>query len=65
VASIFLLIFLDLIESGSDGWNFHLEGAKKLIASTYPPFESQAGVNQGPRGTVQDIRGFITTQIHL
>jgi hypothetical protein len=65
VASIFLLIFLDLIESGSDGWNFHLEGAKKLIASTYPPFESQAGVNQGPGGTVQDIRGFITTQIHL
>ncbi|KAJ5664472.1 hypothetical protein N7507_005203 [Penicillium longicatenatum] len=65
VASIFLLIFLDLIESGSDGWNFHLEGAKKLIASTYPPSESQAGVNQGPGGTVQDIRGFITTQIHL
>ncbi|KAJ5753095.1 hypothetical protein N7520_010012 [Penicillium odoratum] len=65
VASIFLLIFLDLIESGSDGWNFHLEGAKKLIASTYLTPESHAGVNQGPGETVQEIREFITKQIHL
>ncbi|KAJ6109128.1 hypothetical protein N7486_001362 [Penicillium sp. IBT 16267x] len=65
VASIFLLIFLDLIESGSDGWNIHLEGAKKLIASTYLQSESQAGVNQGPGKTVQDLRGFIVQQIHL
>ncbi|KAJ5096846.1 hypothetical protein N7456_007567 [Penicillium angulare] len=65
VASIFLLIFLDLIESGSDGWNFHLEGAKKLIASTYPQFENQAGINQGPGETLQEIRGFITRQIYL
>ena len=65
VASIFLLIFLDLLESGSDGWNFHLEGAKNLIASTYPQSESQAGINQGPGDTVQEIRGFITKQIHL
>ncbi|KAJ5917340.1 hypothetical protein N7466_010894 [Penicillium verhagenii] len=65
VASIFLLVFLDLIESGSDGWNFHLEGAKKLIASTYLPSGSPAGVNQGPGETLQEIRGFITKQIHL
>lgn len=64
MASIFLLIFLDLIESGSDGWNFHLEGVKKLIAS-YLPCGSQAGVNQGPGETVQEIRGFIAKQIHL
>ncbi|KAJ5798766.1 uncharacterized protein N7503_006271 [Penicillium pulvis] len=64
MASIFLLIFLDLIESGSDGWNIHLEGVKKLIAS-YLPSESQAGVNQGPGETVQEIRGFIAKQIHL
>ncbi|KAJ5291946.1 hypothetical protein N7478_001197 [Penicillium angulare] len=65
VASIFLLIFLDLIESGSDGWNFHLEGAKKLIASTYPQVENQAGINQGPGETLQEIRSFITRQIYL
>ncbi|KAJ5937711.1 hypothetical protein N7454_004053 [Penicillium verhagenii] len=65
VASIFLLVFLDLIESGSDGWNFHLEGAKQLIISTYLPSGSPAGVNQGPGETLQEIRGFITKQIHL
>ncbi|KAJ5161714.1 hypothetical protein N7492_007106 [Penicillium capsulatum] len=65
VASIFLLIFLDLLESGSDGWNFHLEGAKNLIASTYPQTDSQAGINHGPGQTVQEIRAFITKQIHL
>lgn len=65
VASIFLLIFLDLIESGSDGWNFHLEGAKKLISSTYPKSDDQNGINQGPGETVQEIREFITKQIHL
>ncbi|KAJ5725445.1 uncharacterized protein N7483_006802 [Penicillium malachiteum] len=65
VASIFLLIFLDLIESGGDGWNFHLEGVKKLITSLYSQSELQAGVNYGPGETVQEIRGFITNQIHL
>ncbi|KAJ5578386.1 uncharacterized protein N7459_007350 [Penicillium hispanicum] len=65
VASIFLLIFLDLLESGSDGWNLHLEGAKNLIASTYPQSVSPAGVNRGPGETVQEIRGFITKQIRL
>jgi hypothetical protein len=65
VASIFLLIFLDLLESGSDGWNFHLEGAKNLIASTYKHSEDQAVVNDGPGETVQEIRGFIQKQIYL
>ncbi|KAJ5676856.1 uncharacterized protein N7477_002489 [Penicillium maclennaniae] len=65
VASIFLLIFLDLLESGSDGWNFHLEGAKNLIASTYKDFKDQAVINHGPGGTVRDIRDFIMKQIYL
>ncbi|KAJ5359489.1 uncharacterized protein N7496_011902 [Penicillium cataractarum] len=65
VASIFLLVFLDLLESGSDGWNFHLEGAKNLIASTYPQNDSQAGINHGPGQTVQEIRAFITKQIKV
>lgn len=65
VASIFLLIFLDLLESGSEGWNFHLEGAKSLITSHLPLLESQAGVNNGPGQTVQQIWGFISSQIHL
>ncbi|KAF3398562.1 hypothetical protein F1880_006294 [Penicillium rolfsii] len=65
VASIFLLVFLDLLESGSDGWNYHLEGAKNLIASTYPQSGSQAGINHGPGRTVQEIRAFITKQIKV
>lgn len=65
VASIFLLIFLDLLESGSEGWNFHLEGAKSLILSHRPLLEAQAGVNNGPGQTVQHIWGFISSQIHL
>jgi len=65
VASIFLLIFLDLLDSGSDGWNFHLEGAKRLITSHQPLLDSKAGVNDGPGQTLQDIWGFISKQIHL
>lgn len=59
VASIFLLIFLDLLESGSDRWNVHIEGAKNLIAL----LNQQTGYNPGQ--TVQEIRGFITKQIYL
>ncbi|OQD78512.1 hypothetical protein PENDEC_c001G00818 [Penicillium decumbens] len=65
VASVFLLIFLDLLESGSDGWNFHLEGAKSLIASIYKHSEDQAVINQGPGETVRGIRDFIMKQIYL
>ncbi|KGO38952.1 Protein of unknown function DUF3468 [Penicillium expansum] len=65
VASIFLFIFLDLLESGSEGWNFHLEGVKSFITSHRPLLEAQAGVNNGPGQTVQQIWSFISNQIHL
>jgi hypothetical protein len=65
VASIFLLIFLDLLESGSDRWNYHLEGAKNLIASIGPSSRSQVGNQQDPGRTVCAIRNFITRQIYL
>ncbi|KAE8354852.1 fungal-specific transcription factor domain-containing protein [Aspergillus coremiiformis] len=61
VASIFLLIFLDLLESGSDKWNFHLEGAKRLITHS----QLQSGASQDPGRTVQEIRKFIIRQIRL
>lgn len=61
VASAFLLIFLDLLESGSDRWNYHLEGTKRLVAQIRP----QTGVQQDLRQTVQGIRGFIVRQIYL
>ena len=61
VASAFLLIFLDLLESGNDRWNYHLEGTKRLVAQIRP----QTGVQQDLRQTVQGIRGFIIRQIYL
>ena len=64
VASIFLLIFLDLLESGSDKWNFHLEGAKRLITNGQLN-ELQAGKSQDPGRTVEQIRKFILKQIHV
>ncbi|KAF7183562.1 hypothetical protein CNMCM7691_003841 [Aspergillus felis] len=60
VASIFLLIFLDLVESGNDRWNVHLEGAKALLSLS----KSLSQVND-PGWTVQKIRSFITKQIYL
>lgn len=59
LASIFLLIFLDLLESGSDRWNVHLEGAKSLIA-----FKQPLG-NDNPGQTVQEIRNFVAKQIYM
>ncbi|KAB8255852.1 fungal-specific transcription factor domain-containing protein [Aspergillus pseudonomiae] len=64
VASIFLLIFLDLLESGSDKWNFHLEGAKRLITNGQL-HEVQAGSSKDPGRTVEQIRKFIIKQIHV
>lgn len=31
LAAIILLAFLDIIESGSGAWSYHIEGAKKLL----------------------------------
>lgn len=63
-ASIFLLIFLDLLESGSDKWNYHLEGAKNLIASTWPSAQSQ-NVHKDPGRTVEAIRTFVSSQLYV
>jgi hypothetical protein len=65
LASIFLLIFLDLLESGSDRWNVHLEGAKSLITCNKSLFELPGSVAYGPGQTVQEIRDFISSQIYL
>ncbi|OBT53418.1 hypothetical protein VE04_07002 [Pseudogymnoascus sp. 24MN13] len=64
-ASIFLLVFLDLLESGCDRWNFHLEGAKNLIASIWPSSGLETANELDPGRTVQAIRSFITRQIYL
>ncbi|KAL6231627.1 hypothetical protein BDW75DRAFT_233440 [Aspergillus navahoensis] len=56
VATIFLLVFLDLLESGCDRWNYHLEAAKTLMMLT---------PSHDPGRTIERIRKFIVKQIHL
>ncbi|PKX90590.1 uncharacterized protein P174DRAFT_462782 [Aspergillus novofumigatus IBT 16806] len=65
VASAFLLIFLDLLESGSDKWNFHLEGIKSLMAQ-FPASQAPRTMTSQDMGTtVQGLRDFILRQIYL
>jgi hypothetical protein len=65
VASAFLLIFLDLLESGSDKWNFHLEGIKSLIAQVPASQAPRTMASQDMGTTVQGLRDFILRQIYL
>jgi hypothetical protein len=68
VASIFLLILLDLLESGGDEWHFHLKGAKSLITSSVHqlPLEVNSGAaKRQPTQIVQEIRNFVVQQIML
>ncbi|PWY79514.1 hypothetical protein BO94DRAFT_558693 [Aspergillus sclerotioniger CBS 115572] len=65
IASAFLLIFLDLLESGNDNWNFHLEGIKKLINCISHTDGSQTTAQQGLGATIQGLRDFIVRQIYL
>ncbi|KAH2230499.1 hypothetical protein KXV37_003016 [Aspergillus fumigatus] len=64
-ASAFLLIFLDLLESGSDKWNFHLEGIKGLIAQIPSPQAPRTIASHDLGTTIQGLRDFILRQIYL
>jgi hypothetical protein len=66
VASIFLLILLDLLESGGDEWQVHLKGAKGLITGSLhqSPLETATEVSQKePTQMIQGIRDFVIQQI--
>lgn len=65
MASIFLLIFLDLLESGSDRWNVHLEGVKRVIETNPLLSGPDMNTSQDPGRTILQIRNFITRQIYL
>lgn len=65
MASIFLLIFLDLLESGRDRWNYHLEGLKRLLEINPLLSGTETTPVQDPGRTILDIRSFITRQMYL
>jgi hypothetical protein len=67
MATILLLIFLDLLESGIDGWNSHLQGARSLLMLSHPLIEPNPGccLKADPGDMVRDTRTFITEQLLL
>ncbi|KAL5364715.1 fungal-specific transcription factor domain-containing protein [Aspergillus floccosus] len=67
MASILLLIFLDLLESGIEGWKYHLNGAERLVNLSHSLLEPSVGANSnsGSGETVEVTRRFITRQFSL
>lgn len=67
MATILLLIFLDLLESGIDGWNFHLRGVKGLFNLYWSLIEPgySGNTNNDPGDTIQETRRFIASQFSL
>ncbi|CAG8269047.1 unnamed protein product [Penicillium olsonii] len=66
-AAILLLIFLDILESGIDGWKSHLRGVKSLVGLywTLKSPVSSGTFHKDPGDTVQETRRFIATQFSL
>lgn len=70
-STILLLIFLDILESGIEGWNFHLRGARGLVNFCSSIMDS--GLSSIDEGNLQDssvkidsdTRDFITRQFTL
>ncbi|KAL4915658.1 fungal-specific transcription factor domain-containing protein [Aspergillus aurantiobrunneus] len=64
LATVLLLIFLDLLESGINGWNCHVQGAKALHQSLAESGSNgNADIDRGE--TVPEIRQFITRELFL
>ncbi|UKZ71123.1 uncharacterized protein TrAtP1_012086 [Trichoderma atroviride] len=64
LASILLLIFLDLLESGIDGWSLHIQGAK-VIHQLLAELGSNGDTKVDHGQTATEIRQFITRQLFL
>ncbi|KAM0517045.1 hypothetical protein ACHAPE_005157 [Trichoderma viride] len=64
LASILLLIFLDLLESGIDGWSLHIQGAK-VIHQLLAELGSNGNTEVDRGETATEIRQFITRQLFL
>lgn len=67
MSTILLLIFLDLLESGIEGWEYHLHGAEGLVNLSRSLLGPSASgyINSNPGDTVQETRRFIARQFSL
>lgn len=63
MATILLLIFLDLLEFGIDGWDYHLQGAKGLV-NLYQSLNT-GSQSEDSGETAQEVRRFIDRQFSL
>ncbi|KAL7920145.1 fungal-specific transcription factor domain-containing protein [Trichoderma austrokoningii] len=64
LATILLLIFLDLLESGIDGWSLHIQGAK-VIHQVLARLGANSNAELDRGETATGIRQFITRQLFL
>ncbi|KAL4776645.1 fungal-specific transcription factor domain-containing protein [Aspergillus nidulans var. acristatus] len=64
MATILLLIFLELLESGLDGWDVHLKGARALVL-LYQSLRGKTYSNCRSEEMEQEISTFITRQFSL
>ncbi|KID96012.1 C6 transcription factor (Acr-2), partial [Metarhizium majus ARSEF 297] len=65
VASALLLVFLNLLESGRDDWNTHLEGIKRIMSQIEVPLEQKGTSSQGLGLCVTGLRDFVVRQIYV
>lgn len=65
VTSAFLLIFLDLLESGNGTWNIHLEGVKRLITQIETPTKPKGTAHEDLGSSIISIRDFVVRQVYL
>ncbi|KAJ5199824.1 hypothetical protein N7472_005028 [Penicillium cf. griseofulvum] len=67
VSTILLLIFLDLLESGIDGWRYHLRGAEGLVKLCHSLLEpiTSGSFNRDPGGIIHETRHFVARQLSL
>lgn len=65
VTSAFLLMFLDLLESGSGTWSIHLEGVKKLITQIETPAKPKGTAQEYLGSYVISIRDFVSRQVYV
>ncbi|PQK09164.1 hypothetical protein BB8028_0001g12350 [Beauveria bassiana] len=64
MATILLLIFIDIVDSGIDGWSFHIRGVKALYQSIAQ--SNSHGNDEMDRGEAAlELRTFIVRQLSL
>ncbi|KAL5083828.1 hypothetical protein Trisim1_000872 [Trichoderma cf. simile WF8] len=65
ITSAFLLLFLDLLESGSGTWNIHLEGVKKLITQIETHTRPKGATQQDFGTYLISIGEFVSRQVYV